>query len=99
MFDCGTSPLSSQKSLGCSAVIQPMGGGGSRPGDPSITTAENDFPAPQHTGNSCNVQINAPCNQKSIDSHYRFSDGNAFSAVFLEGAQSRRTAGKACGAI
>ena len=38
-------------------------------------------------------------NKKSIDSHYRFSDGNAFSAVFLEGSQSPRTAGKACGAI
>ena len=41
---------------------------------------------------------NEPLNQKSIDSHYRFSDGNAFSAVFLEGSQSPKIARKACGA-
>ena len=55
-----------KKKLRCSAVIQPMGGGGSRTGDPSITTADYDFPAPQRTGNSCDVQMALTIKNPSI---------------------------------
>ena len=78
------------------------GGGGALGGqarmDASITTADYDFPAPQRTGNSCNLRMQAAIKNRSIHIISDFPTGMRSPPCFQTASQSLRIAREACGA-